>query len=68
MLERIGSALGTRVSTIFALAEAEELPAQSVADDSDEGMALRRQYLTLNSNNRRMALELLRAMNKVQTS
>ena len=66
LLERIAKALGSRVSTIYALAEAEELPAQSLADDSDEGMALRRQFLTLDSDNRRMALELLRAMNKVQ--
>lgn len=69
MLERIGGALGTRVSTIFALAEAEEGEPTAIPSAGWEGledMAFRREYLTLNSENRCMALELLRTMNRVQ--
>lgn len=71
LLERIAPALGTRVSTIYALAEAgagEPSSVPSAGWEGEEDIAFRRQYLTLNSENRRMALELLRAMNKVQVS
>lgn len=64
-LERIARALGTRVSTLFALAEAAS-PDTPPDGAGEEDMEIRAQYLTLNPDNRRMARELLRAMNRVQ--
>lgn len=65
LLERIANALGIRVSTLFALSEANSVSA--VPDDANqEDVAFRAQCLTLNAANRYMALELLRTMNKVQ--
>lgn len=64
LLERIAPALKTRVSTIYALAEADGEP--TAGWQGEEDIAFRLEYLMLNADNRRMALELLRAMNRVQ--
>ena len=65
LLERLAEALDTRVSTLFALAEASHTEASSETGDQHD-MDIRSQCLTLTPDNRRIALEVLRAINRVQ--
>ena len=74
MLEQIAAALDTSVSSIFALAEGRgetaEVPMGFGDDDSDaqavDLMQLRRSFRALSPANRRIAVELLKALEKTQ--
>jgi transcriptional regulator with XRE-family HTH domain len=74
MLEQIAAALDTPVSSIFALAEGRgetaEVPMGFGDDDSDaqavDLMQLRRSFRALSPANRRIAVELLKALEKTQ--
>lgn len=74
MLEQIAAALDTPVSSIFALAEgrgeAAEIP-DDFAESGTEGLAvdlvqLRQTFRSLTPANRRIAVELLRALERTQ--
>lgn len=75
MLEQIAAALDTPVSSIFALAEGSgdtaEVPMGFGDDDSDaqavDLMQLRRSFRALSPANRRIAVELLKALERAQT-
>ncbi len=74
MLEQIAAALDTPVSAIFALAEGRgekaRLPDDFTEDDTGDHAAelvqLRRSFRELSPTNRRIAVELLRALEKTQ--
>ena len=74
MLEQIAAALDTPVSSIFALAEGRgetaEIPAGFGDDESDaqavDLVQLRQIYRSLIPTNRRIAVELLRALERTQ--
>lgn len=75
MLEQIAAALETPVSAIFALAEGRgekaRLPDEFTEDDTGdhaaELMQLRRSFRALTPANRRIAVELLKALERAQT-
>jgi transcriptional regulator with XRE-family HTH domain len=75
MLEQIAAALETPVSAIFALAEGRgekaRLPDEFTEDDTGDHAAelaqLRRSFRELSSANRRIAVELLKALERAQT-
>ncbi len=74
MLEKIAAALDTPVSSIFALAEGRgetaEIPMGFGDDESDSQavdlLQLRRSFRALTLPNRRIALELLKALERTQ--
>ncbi len=74
MLEQIAAALNTPVSAIFALAEGRgekaRLPDDFTEDDTGDHAAelvqLRRVFRELSSANRRIAVELLKALERTQ--
>lgn len=75
MLEQIAAALDTPVSSIFALAEGRgekaKLPEDFTEDDTGdhaaELMQLRRSFRELSPANRRIAVELLKALERAQS-
>jgi len=75
MLEQIAAALETPVSAIFALAEGRgekaRLPDEFTEDDTGDHAAelaqLRRSFRELSPANRRIAVELLKALERAQT-
>lgn len=73
MLESIAKALSTKVSMICALAESEEVSGSTISRtdagwEGKEELAFRRQYLSLTEEDRVLALELLRTINKVKSA
>lgn len=74
MLEQIAAALDTPVSAIFALAEGRgekaKLPEDFTEDDKGDHAAefqqLRRVFRELSADNRRVAVELLKALERTQ--
>lgn len=75
MLEQIAAALDTPVSAIFALAEGrgekarlpDEFTEDDTGDHATELAQLRRSFRELSPANRRIAVELLKALERAQT-
>lgn len=75
MLEQIAAALETPVSAIFALAEGrgekarlpDEFTEDDTGDHATELAQLRRSFRELSPANRRIAVELLKALERAQT-
>lgn len=73
LLENIAKSLGTTPSAIYAAAEQLECPNQteattslSIADVSDDGLNLRLIFRNLSKANQRIAVELLKVLEKNQ--
>lgn len=74
-LRTLAEALGTTVATLYASAEgiakrSKETPDLLGADDADyteEAIQLRRQFRKLTPDNQKIAVELLRALNRTQS-
>ncbi|MDP1646201.1 MAG: helix-turn-helix transcriptional regulator [Thiobacillus sp.] len=74
LFENIASALGTRPSIIFAVAEGVAFPDSSTTeritgfdlDLSEDAIRLRQEFRGLTNTNQRIAVELLRALKRTQ--
>ncbi len=73
-LEKIAAALGMTVADMFALAEGKTPPTAPPAEEGDatadytsEAVQLRRSFRALTPANRRIAVELLKALERAQT-
>ena len=71
LLLKIAGALNVKTSALFALAEtssAEPRSAMPASEIDNTAILLRRHFLTLTPTNQRLAVELLKTMNRVQQS
>lgn len=72
MLEKLASALGTKVSSLVLRAEgvddflSSSISVAEVLNNNDIAHQFRCQFIELSSENQRVALELLRALNNTQ--
>lgn len=73
MLGKIATAMGVSVTLIVAKAEGISLADRQVLEQngntlSEEASQLRQQFCTLNPNNQRLAVELLKALSRMQNT
>lgn len=71
LLLKIAGALNVKASALFVLAEATSAEAQKPTSESENDNAailLRRHFLKLTPTNQRLAVELLKTINRVQQS
>ncbi len=73
MLEKIAASMGTSVSLLVAMAEGEDVSkwasrgvATGESDLSDDSIQLRQLFRKLTPENQKIAVELLRALNRTQ--
>lgn len=68
LLVKIATALNVKLSDLFAMAEAGEVVSgkEKAVEHDNVAILLRRHFLTLNSQNQRLAVELLKTMNRLQ--